>query len=98
MASLDILCSKPLKIRNKITKKEHKKIFGDPSKSLKNILWPINICLIYFQKFMFAVFPFIKWCVGSFFGFVWKDTLSKSRINYTSEWLSKLICHNLHKF
>ena len=48
MASLDILCSKPLKIRNKITKIEDKKISGGPSKSLKNISWPINICLKYF--------------------------------------------------
>ena len=28
---------------------EHKKIFGDPSKILKNIPWPINICLKYFM-------------------------------------------------
>ena len=29
--------------------KTHKKIFRDPSKSLKNISWPINICLKHFM-------------------------------------------------
>ena len=28
---------------------EHKKIFCGPSKILKNISWPINICLKYFM-------------------------------------------------
>ena len=45
MASLDILCFNPFSLKNKIMKIEHKKIFGDPSKILKNIPWPINICL-----------------------------------------------------
>ena len=45
MASLDILCSKPLNLKNKITKIEHKKIVYGSSKILKNISWPINICL-----------------------------------------------------
>ena len=36
MASLDILCSSPLNLINKITKIEHKKIFCGPSKILKN--------------------------------------------------------------
>ena len=48
MASLDILHSNPLNVKNKITKIEHKKIFCGPSKILKNISWPINICLKYF--------------------------------------------------
>ena len=48
MASLDILCSNLLNLKNKITKIEHKKIFFDPSKNLNNISWPINICLKYF--------------------------------------------------
>ena len=48
MASFDILCPNPLNLINNITKKEHKKIFCDPSKTLKNISWPINICLKYF--------------------------------------------------
>ena len=45
MASLDILCFKPFNLKNKIIKLEHKKIFRGSSKSLKNISWPINICL-----------------------------------------------------
>ena len=49
MASLDILCSNPLNLKNKITKIEHKKIFCGPSKILKNISWPINMCLKYFM-------------------------------------------------
>ena len=51
MASLDILCSNHfnLKKKNKTTKMEHKKIFCEPSKILKNISWPINICLKYFM-------------------------------------------------
>ena len=49
MASLDILCSNPLNLKSKITKIEHKKIFCAPSKILKNISWPINICLKYFM-------------------------------------------------
>ena len=49
MASLDILCSNPLNLKNKITKIEHKKIFCGPSKNLKNISWSINICLKYFM-------------------------------------------------
>ena len=50
MASLDILCSNPLNLKNKITKIEHKNIFCGPSKILKNIWWPINICLKYFMS------------------------------------------------
>ena len=49
MASLDILCSNPLNLKNKITKIEHKKISCGPSKILKNISWRINICLKYFM-------------------------------------------------
>ena len=53
ISSLDILCCNPLKLKNEITKIEHiwnrKKIFGSPSKILKNISWPINICLKYFM-------------------------------------------------
>ena len=36
-------------LKNKILKIEHKKIFRGPSKILKNISWPINICLKYFM-------------------------------------------------
>ena len=50
MASLDILCSNTLNLKNKITKIEHKKIFCGPSKILKNVSWPINICLKYFMN------------------------------------------------
>ena len=49
MASLDFLCSNPLNLKNKIMKIEHKKIFCGPSKILKNISWPINMCLKYFM-------------------------------------------------
>ena len=42
-----IFCA-PTPLR-KITKKEHRKIFCDPSKILKNISWTINICLKYFM-------------------------------------------------
>ena len=49
MASLDILCSNTLNLKNKIMEIEHKKIFYGPSKILKNISWPINLCLKYFM-------------------------------------------------
>ena len=49
MASLDISCFNPFNLKNKIMEIEHKKIFRGPSKILKNILWPINICLKYFK-------------------------------------------------
>ena len=49
MASLDILYFNPFNLKNKIMKIEHKKIFRGPSKILKNISWPINICLKYFM-------------------------------------------------
>ena len=49
MASLDILCSNPLNLKNEIMEIEHKKIFRGPSKFLKNISWPINIYLKYFM-------------------------------------------------
>ena len=49
MASLDILCFKPLNLKNKITKIEHKKIFSSPTKILKNMSWPINMLLKYFM-------------------------------------------------
>ena len=49
MASLDILHINLFKLRNKIMKIEHSKIFRDPSKFLKNVSWPINICLKYFM-------------------------------------------------
>ena len=57
MASLDILCSNPLNLKNKITKIEHKKIFCGPSKILKNISWPINICLKYFMTLTKTFLP-----------------------------------------
>ena len=49
MASLDVLCFKPLNLKNKITKTELKKIFSSPSKILKSISWPINTRLKYFM-------------------------------------------------
>ena len=49
MASLDILCFNPFKLKYIIMKIEHKKIFRGPSKVLKNISWPIKICLKYFM-------------------------------------------------
>ena len=49
MAGLDILCSNPLNLKNKITKIEHKKIFCGLSKVLKIILWLIDIRLTYFM-------------------------------------------------
>ena len=49
MASLDILCFNHFNLKNKIMKIEHKKIFRGPSKILKNVSWPINICLKYFR-------------------------------------------------
>ena len=49
MASLDILCFNHFKLKIKIMKIEHKKIFRGPSKILRNISWPINICLKYFM-------------------------------------------------
>ena len=39
MASLDILCSNPHNLKNKITKIELKKIFCGPSKITKNTRW-----------------------------------------------------------
>ena len=44
MPGLDILCSNPINLKNKITKNF---VIG-PTKILKNISWPINICLKYF--------------------------------------------------
>ena len=49
MASLDILCFNHFDLKNKIMKREHKKLFRGPSKILKNVSWPINICLKYFM-------------------------------------------------
>ena len=49
MASLDILCFNHFNLKNKIMKIEQKKMFRGPSKLLKNISWPINICLKYFM-------------------------------------------------
>ena len=49
MASLDILSFNLFNLKNKIMKIEHKKMFGGPSKILKNISWLINICLKYFM-------------------------------------------------
>ena len=49
MASLDILCFNTFNLKNKIMKTEQKKIFCGPSKILKNISRPINICLKYFM-------------------------------------------------
>ena len=49
MASSDILFFNPFNLKNKIMKIEDKKIFRDPSKILKNMSWPINICLKYYM-------------------------------------------------
>ena len=49
MASLDFLCFNPFNLKNKIMKIEHKEIFRGPSKILKNVSWPINICLKHFM-------------------------------------------------
>ena len=57
MASLGILCFNPFNFKNKIMKTEHTKIFRDPSKSLKNISWPINICLNYFMALTKTLHP-----------------------------------------
>ena len=48
MARLDILCFNPFNLKNIIMEIERKKIFRGPSKTLKNISWPINISLKYF--------------------------------------------------
>ena len=48
MASLDILCSNPLNLKNKITKIKQENILW-AIKNLQNISWPINICLNYFM-------------------------------------------------
>ena len=49
MASLYILCTNSLNLKNKITNIEHKKIFCGPSTILKNISWPISISLKHFM-------------------------------------------------
>ena len=49
MASLDIFYFNHFILKNKIMKIEHQKIFHGPSKNLKNISWPITICLKYFM-------------------------------------------------
>ena len=49
MACLNILCFNPFHLKNKIMTIERKKIFRGPSKILKNIPWPISICLKYFM-------------------------------------------------
>ena len=46
---MDIVYSKLLNLKNYITIIEHKKIFCGTSKILKNVSWPINICLKYFM-------------------------------------------------
>ena len=50
MVSLDILYFNSFNLKNKIMKREHTKIFHGSSKILKNISWPINICLKYFMS------------------------------------------------
>ena len=60
MASLDILCSNSLNVKSKITKIEHKKIFCGPSKILKNISWPINICLHTFCTVPYILLTFLS--------------------------------------
>ena len=57
MASLDILCFNPFNLKNKVMKIEHKKIFCEPSKILKNNSWSINICLKYFMAPTKALWP-----------------------------------------
>ena len=47
--NLGIFCFNPFKLKNKIIEIEHKKTFCGPSKILKNISGPINICLEYFM-------------------------------------------------
>ena len=49
MASLDILYFNCFNFKNKIMKIEHKKIFCDPSKVLKNISWSIKSFEKYFM-------------------------------------------------
>ena len=49
MASLDILCFNSFNLKNKVMKIEHKEMLRAPSKILKDISWPINICLKYFM-------------------------------------------------
>ena len=48
MVSLNIFCSNPFSLKNKIMKTENKQIFCGTWKILKNISWPMNICLKYF--------------------------------------------------
>ena len=57
MARFDILCFHPFNLKSKIMKIEHKKIFCSPSKILKKISWPINICLKYFTTLTKSLRP-----------------------------------------
>ena len=57
MASFDILRFNPFNLKSKIMKIEHKKIFRSPSKILKKISWPINICLKYFTTLTKSLRP-----------------------------------------
>ena len=59
MASLDILCFNPFKLKNKIMKIEYKKIFCGPSKILKNISWPIIISKIFHDPHKNPSAPFL---------------------------------------
>ena len=57
MDSLEVLCSNPLNLKNKITKIEHKEIFCNLSRIFKNVSWPINIYLKYFVTSTKALLP-----------------------------------------
>ena len=63
MDSLDILCSNPLNLKNKLKSIEHRKIFCGPSKILKNISSLINICLRYFINPTKTLPPFPPSCI-----------------------------------
>ena len=72
MASLDILCFKPFNFKYNIMKIEHTKIFRGPSKTLKNISWPINICLKYFMAPTKTIHPPITYLMyGPLYCVMW---------------------------
>ena len=90
MASLDILCLNLFNLKNKVIKILHKKIFRGPSKSLKNISWPINICLKYFMAPTKILRPF-SWPPQKF------SVFQKSFFNQLERWFAKSSIATIYK-
>ena len=105
MTSLDILCFNPFNLKNKIMKIEHRKYFMVHQNILKNISWPINMCLKYFmapQKTLWPPPTYLMYGPKIFIFYFenlrsshWRCSLRKGVLRSSAKLTGKHLCQSL---